>query len=112
MARKDPKGLSAAHKPSWVRFLYNSRYSVLRREPMRVGGFGMPEMIVLAIVVVVIIAVARNFKKGGLAGGAFVGALLGFLFRPSVPFVGQLPLGHVITRGAYLNGVDVLLRSS
>src|SRR6266851_5346061 len=79
---------------------------------MRVGGFGLPEMIVLTIVVVIVIAVARNFKKGGLLGGAFVGALLGFLFRPSVPFVGQLPLGVVLTRGVYLNGVDVLLRSS
>ncbi len=44
--------------------------------------------------------------------GAVVGAVLGFLFRPSVPFVGQLPYDVVITRGANLTGLDTLLRST
>src|ERR1019366_1039364 len=44
--------------------------------------------------------------------GVFSGAVLGFLFRPSIPLVGQLPLDVVLTRGASLNGVDTLLRSA
>jgi len=41
-----------------------------------------------------------------------LGTFLGFFFRPSVPLVGQLPLGVVLTRGATLNGLDILLRST
>lgn len=47
---------------------------------------------------------------GFTALGAVLGAVLGFLLRPSVPFVGQLPLNIVLTRGAGLTGVDMLLR--
>lgn len=43
----------------------------------------------------------------GCAGG-----LLGFLFRPSVPLIGQLPFGTVITRGSNLSGLDVILRGT
>lgn len=42
--------------------------------------------------------------------GLCLGVLLGFLVRPSIPLVGQLPFGVVITRGAGLKGVDQLLR--
>ena len=69
-----------------------------------------------AIAVVIIVAAVRNMKKGGVVGfamlGAVLGAVLGFLFRPSVPFVGQLPLDVVLTRGASLNGVDLVLGST
>jgi hypothetical protein len=41
--------------------------------------------------------------------GAAVGGLLGFLLRPSVPLIGQLPFQHVITRGAILEGLDEIL---
>ena len=41
--------------------------------------------------------------------GVFVGGLVGFLLRPSVPFMGQLPFTMVITRGANLRGLDQLL---
>jgi hypothetical protein len=41
---------------------------------------------------------------GGLLGGS-----LGFVLRPTNPLVGQLPLGTVITRGAYLEGMDRLI---
>lgn len=41
--------------------------------------------------------------------GFFVGGLLGFLLRPSVFLVGQLPFGTVITRGYSLQGMDALL---
>jgi hypothetical protein len=42
---------------------------------------------------------------GGTAGG-----LLGYLFRPSVPLLGQLPFEVVVTRGQNLHGLDVVLR--
>ena len=32
--------------------------------------------------------------------GALIGGLIGFLLRPSVPIIGQLPFEHVITAGA------------
>jgi hypothetical protein len=44
--------------------------------------------------------------------GFLVGALLGFLLRPSVPLVGQLPFTVVITRGSNLQGLDRVLVST
>ena len=41
--------------------------------------------------------------------GLFIGGVVGFLIRPSVPFMGQLPFTTVITRGANLRGLDQLL---
>ncbi|SCC92942.1 conserved hypothetical protein [Thiomonas sp. X19] len=44
--------------------------------------------------------------------GALVGGFIGFLMRPSVPLIGQLPFRDVISRGADLQGLDaVLLRN-
>ncbi len=39
-----------------------------------------------------------------------MGGVLGFWFRPSVPFLGQLPLETVIARGENLRGLDVILK--
>lgn len=82
--------------------------------PMAIGA---PEVLVLLIgaaVVIGAIKVVRKMKEGSLVGfagaGAFVGALLGFLFRPSVPLIGQLPLGTVLSRGSNLSGMDMILR--
>jgi hypothetical protein len=44
--------------------------------------------------------------------GFFAGGLIGYILRPSVFLVGQLPFETVITRGAYLTGLDLLLRST
>lgn len=41
--------------------------------------------------------------------GGFVGAMLGYVLRPSVFLIGQLPFGTVITRGSNLSGMDQLL---
>jgi hypothetical protein len=41
--------------------------------------------------------------------GLVIGGIVGFLLRPGVPFMGQLPIGTVITRGANLHGLDQLL---
>ena len=41
--------------------------------------------------------------------GCFIGSVAGFLLRPSVPLMGQLPLSTVITRGTNLRGLDQLL---
>src|SRR5256885_15285161 len=41
--------------------------------------------------------------------GLVIGGIVGFLLRPSVPFMGQLPFGTVIRRGANLHGLDQLL---
>jgi hypothetical protein len=42
--------------------------------------------------------------------GALIGGLIGFLLRPAVPIIGQLPFEHVITAGANLSGLDVLMK--
>jgi len=41
--------------------------------------------------------------------GCLLGAFVGFLARPSVMLVGQLPLDVVLTRGAMLTGLGRLL---
>lgn len=50
----------------------------------------------------------RQPMVGG-ALGFLVGGIIGFLMRPSAILVGQLPFGHVITRGSFLQGLDALL---
>jgi hypothetical protein len=53
---------------------------------------------------------AIRAPKGLLAiVGLALGAFIGFLMRPSVFLVGQLPLGTVIARGSNLNGLDTVL---
>jgi len=47
---------------------------------------------------------------GGAVLGGILGAFLGFLLRPSLPLLGQLPLGVVITRGEFLHGFDALFK--
>jgi hypothetical protein len=42
--------------------------------------------------------------------GVFLGALLGFLLRPSVPLIGQLPFEVVINGGSNLTGLDTILK--
>jgi hypothetical protein len=44
--------------------------------------------------------------------GILAGGFVGFLMRPAVFLIGQLPFGVVATRGAYLTGLDQLLRST
>jgi hypothetical protein len=44
--------------------------------------------------------------------GAGIGGLVGFLLRPSVPLIGQLPFETVVTRGSDLTGLDLLLRGA
>lgn len=44
-----------------------------------------------------------------LAIGFVTGGFIGFLLRPSVFLVGQLPFGTVVTRGSGLSGLDQLL---
>ncbi len=73
-------------------------------------SIGLPELIVLVLVGFVIFK-GSNFVRG-CASGVLLGAFVGFLMRPNVPLVGQLPFGVVLTRGSYLTGVDTLVRSS
>jgi hypothetical protein len=44
--------------------------------------------------------------------GTFLGGVVGFLLRPSVPLIGQLPLETVIARGSNLSGLDSTLGST
>ena len=74
------------------------------------GRLGIPELIIFAIIVVVILKTGRIGRYA--LGGFILGALAGFLIRPAVPVIGQLSFGVVITRGANLTGVDSVLRST
>lgn len=40
------------------------------------------------------------------AGGFFVGAFIGYLYRPPAFLIGQLPFKYVISRGTTLKGLD------
>jgi len=53
-----------------------------------------------------------NSRVNGAILGAVLGGLVGFLMRPSLPLVGQLPFSTVITRGSNLTGLDMLLKST
>ena len=50
--------------------------------------------------------------ENGAILGAVLGGLIGFLLRPSLPLIGQLPFSTVITRGSNLSGLDVILKST
>lgn len=52
--------------------------------------------------------VSTRALLGSLAGG-LLGAAVGFVLRPTNPLVGQLPIGTVVTRGAFLEGMDRLI---
>jgi hypothetical protein len=74
--------------------------------------------IVLVAVVVMLVWELRRFlrdRTGGaslvLLGGA-VGGVLGYLLRPSIPMLGQLPFQAVITRGESLSGMDLMLKGA
>ena len=76
------------------------------------------QMFQLFVLVIIGIALGKAIKGGWLSSlgliavGAIVGAVIGYLFRPSVPLIGQLPLETVITRGSNLTGMDMLLTSA
>jgi hypothetical protein len=74
-------------------------------------SFGLPELIILAIILIIAVKALRSRSVRGVVLGAILGAIVGFLLRPSVPLVGQLPFPVVITRGANLSGLDIILRS-
>jgi hypothetical protein len=46
------------------------------------------------------------------AASAVLGGFVGFLLRPSVVLIGQLPFGTVISRGRNLTGFDMLLKGA
>lgn len=48
-------------------------------------------------------------SKGNVVFGFLLGSVTGYLLRPSVPVVGQLPLKTVITRGTELKGFETML---
>ena len=50
-----------------------------------------------------------SIKNKLTIAGLLIGSIVGFLLRPSVPLMGQLPFTTVITRGANLRGLDQLL---
>ena len=79
------------------------------------GRIGLPELIILAVIALFIFRViVPAFRRGyGLVVVAiFIGAVIGFLLRPSLPLIGQLPFDVVLTRGANLQGVDLLAKST
>lgn len=86
--------------------------------------------VITALSVLGIVAQVRFYVFGGVGGskehtlvatfvpgafvaaGALIGGFVGFLVRPSVPLVGQLPSDVVLTRGAALTGLDIILKHS
>ena len=66
------------------------------------GGFAGPQRAA---------GLTRQRMEGFGLAGFLLGAVAGFLLRPSVPLLGvKLPLGVVLTRGANLHGMDEALK--
>jgi hypothetical protein len=64
-------------------------------------------VILIYVVFCVLLIVLRRVATLALGlAGLFVGGIAGFLFRPSAPSLGRLPLEYVITRGASAEGLD------
>ena len=76
------------------------------------GSIGLPELIILAVLGFALFGIIRAIRRGNglILLGLAAGAIVGFLLRPSITLVGQLPLGVVLTRGATLKGLDVMLK--
>jgi hypothetical protein len=83
---------------------------------------GVAELLLIFVVVGVPIAIiffvvrvrsGQVKSKKVLFGviGFFIGGLIGFLLRPAAPFIGQLPLETVLSRGGNLGGLDQLMVS-
>lgn len=64
----------------------------------------------LAAILVIVFCLTDSRFLYSVVGG-LVGALVGFLLRPTIPLYGQLPLEAVITRGEHLRGLEQLFTS-
>lgn len=84
---------------------------------------GVPELIVLSPLLILFgWYISRRLRRGDLKAGSsayrsagvgfLVGGAVGLLTRPSVPLLGQLPFDTVLSRGAGLSGIDILLKST
>lgn len=49
-------------------------------------------------------------RESPIIVGVVLGAIVGFLARPSIPMLGQLPFLAVVTRGAFFGGLDIVFR--
>ena len=59
------------------------------------------------VALLLVVRITRYFCLGAVAGGT-----IGFLLRPSVTIVGQLPLEVVLTRGSNLRGIEAVYKSA
>lgn len=72
-----------------------------------VGQVNM-DIVYIIIIYLAILVVAALFLPIEAFLMAFSGCILGFLFRPGIPVIGQLPFSVVITGGETLNGISKL----
>lgn len=76
------------------------------------GKIGVTELFIILVVVVLIVKSSRSRSFAGVLLGLILGGFVGFILRPSVAIVGQLPFETVITRGSNLTGMNIILRSA
>src|SRR5579863_1265397 len=60
---------------------------------------GLPELLVFVFIAYLLVKTFGSRLLGSIMLGAFLGAMVGFMHRPSVPAMGQLPFDTVVTRG-------------
>ena len=66
-------------------------------------SIGFPELIAVAIIVLALISLMKRSRSiRVILCCGIIGGIAGFLLRPSVPMVGQLPFDVVLSRGATL----------
>ena len=60
---------------------------------------GLAEMLVFVFIAYLLVKTFGSRLLGSIMLGSFLGAMVGFMHRPSVPAMGQLPFDTVVTRG-------------
>jgi len=76
------------------------------------GSINVDAPVVFVVGGVVFLVVVGYACGPGPAAGSAIGGVVGYLLRPSLPLVGQLPFETVITRGSGLRGINELQRST
>lgn len=74
------------------------------------GRIGITELVIIVVIIALIVKSSRSRSFAAALLGFCLGAFVGFLLRPSVSLIGQLPFETVITRGSNLTGLNAILR--
>lgn len=88
-------------------------YGRNRESTMTLQSLGLPELILLALAGIGVFYFIKKMRTLSLViVGVILGAFVGFLMRPTLPIIGQLPADTVMARGTNLTGLNTIERST